>query len=143
MKNNRYILFWLSQSFSQLGSAMTAYALILWVYGRSGSALAVSLMTFCSYLPYAAASLFSGAFVDRRSKKAVLLGADTLAAVCTLAILALAVSGRLEVGWILAANVLTGLMNAFQSPAAAVAVGALAPEGRIANVSGMNAFSPI
>ena len=141
MKNNRYILFWLSQSFSQLGSAMTAYALILWVYGRSGSALAVSLMTFCSYLPYAAASLFSGAFVDRHSKKAVLLGADTLAAVCTLAILALAASGRLEVGWILAANVLTGLMNAFQSPAAAVAVGVLAPEGRIANVSGMNAFS--
>ena len=35
----KYIVFWLSQSVSQLGSAMTGYALILWVYTIKHSAL--------------------------------------------------------------------------------------------------------
>lgn len=28
----KYIVFWISQSLSQLGSAMTSFALVLWVY---------------------------------------------------------------------------------------------------------------
>ena len=30
-----FIVFWLSQTVSQLGSAMTGYALVLWVYGQT------------------------------------------------------------------------------------------------------------
>ena len=48
---NKYILFWLTQSISQLGSAMTSFALILWTYEQKHSAMAVSLMSFCSYIP--------------------------------------------------------------------------------------------
>lgn len=66
----KYILFWLSGSVSQLGSAMTSYALILWSYTRTGSAMSVSLMSFFNYLPYIAVSVFAGSFVDRRSKHA-------------------------------------------------------------------------
>ena len=40
-----YIIFWLSQSVSQLGSAMTGFALIIWAYKQTDSAMAVSLMT--------------------------------------------------------------------------------------------------
>ena len=48
----KYVLFWLSGSVSQLGSAMTGFALILWSYTQTGSAMAVSLMSFFNYLPY-------------------------------------------------------------------------------------------
>lgn len=47
----KYILFWLSGSVSQLGSAMTSYALILWSYTRTGSAMSVSLMSFLIICP--------------------------------------------------------------------------------------------
>lgn len=47
----RYIIFWLSQSISQLGSAMTAFALILLTYEQKNSAMAISIMTFCNYVP--------------------------------------------------------------------------------------------
>ncbi len=30
----RYVVFWLSQSVSQLGSSMTSFALILWAYEK-------------------------------------------------------------------------------------------------------------
>lgn len=60
MNNNfkKYILFWLSQSISQLGSAMTSFALVLWTYNQTDSAMAVSVMAFCNYLPYIVVSLF-------------------------------------------------------------------------------------
>ena len=51
MKNNKFrnfILFWLSQSVSELGSSMTAFALIIWAYTKTNSAMAVSFMTFFS-----------------------------------------------------------------------------------------------
>ena len=33
-------------------------------------------MTFCNYVPYIILSLFAGSFVDRHSKKAIMLIAD-------------------------------------------------------------------
>ena len=68
-----FLAFWLTQSLSQLGSAMTSYALVLWVYERTGSALSVSLLTLCTWLPYVAASVFAGGIVDRARKKRLLL----------------------------------------------------------------------
>ena len=65
----KYILFWLSGSVSQLGSAMTSYALILWSYTRTGSAMAVSLMSFFHYLPYIAVSVFAGGFVTESPRR--------------------------------------------------------------------------
>ena len=39
----KYIILWLSQSVSGLGSSMTGFALVLWAYGQSHSAMSVSL----------------------------------------------------------------------------------------------------
>lgn len=137
----KYIVFWLSQSVSQFGSAMTSFALILWTYGQSGSALSVSLMTFCNYVPYICASLFAGEFIDRYSKKAIMLLADSIAAVCSVIVLALTLNDGLAVWNIYVVNAVIGFMNAFQSPAMAVAVGRMVPQDKLANVSGMNSFS--
>lgn len=86
----RYVVFWISQFLSQLGSAMTGFALILWAYTQSRSALQVSLMSFCSYVPYILASLFAGTFVDRNSKKKIMLASDSVAAAGSVAVLAAA-----------------------------------------------------
>ncbi len=42
----KYIILWLSQGISGLGSSMTGFALVLWAYGQSHSAMSVSL-THC------------------------------------------------------------------------------------------------
>lgn len=140
-KYKTFILFWLSQSISQLGSAMTGFALILWTYEQSRSAMSVSLMSFCNYVPYILVSLFAGAFVDRHKKKSIMLVSDSIAAVCTFTVLVLTVSGKLAVWNIYAVNVVIGFMNAFQQPAAAVAIGKMVPKENLSNVSGMNSFS--
>lgn len=136
-----YIIFWLSQSLSQLGSAMTSFALILWVYTQNHSAFAVSLMSFCNYVPYIMVSLFAGAFVDRHSKKKIMLAADTIAAVCSVIVFALYLGGDLQIWHIYVVNCVIGFMNAFQSPASSVAIGKIVPKDKLVNVSGMNSFS--
>ena len=132
---------WLSQCVSQLGSSMTSFALILWAYEQSRSALSVSLMSFCDYVPYILVSLFVGAFVDSHSKKAIMLVSDSIAALGTLSVLLLLMTGHLSIWNIYLINVIMGVTTAFQQPASAVAVGKLVPKEKLSNVSGMNSFS--
>lgn len=119
MKNNfkRYIIFWLSQACSQLGSSMTAFALILWAYTKNGSAMTVSLMSFFNYVPYIIVSLFAGTFVDTHSKKKIMLISDSIAAVCSVVIFTLNQVGGLQIWNIYLVNFIIGFMNAFQGPA--------------------------
>ena len=44
-----FLILWLTQAFSSLGSAMTNFALVLWLYQDSGSALKTAMLTVCSY----------------------------------------------------------------------------------------------
>lgn len=137
----RYIVLWISQSISQLGSSMTAFALILWTYEQTGSALSVSIMSFCNYVPYILISIFVGAFVDSYRKKAVMLVADSIAALASLLILAFSLTGTLAAGHIYIFNAVVGTTTAFQQPASSVAIARIVPKNKLANVSGMNSFS--
>lgn len=137
----KYIIFWLSQSVSQLGSAMTSFALILWVYSIKHLAMTVSLMSFCNYVPYVIVSLFAGAIVDAHSKKKIMLVSDSIAAGCTAFVLILSITNSLQIWHIYLVNGIIGVMNAFQAPASSVAIGKIVPKDKLSNVSGMNSFS--
>ena len=142
MKNfKRYIVFWFSQALSQLGSAMTGFALILWAYTQKDSAMTVSLMSFFNYVPYIIASVFAGSFVDNHSKKKIMLVSDSAAALCSVMVLALSMGGGLRIWNIYLVNFIVGFMNAFQGPASAVAMGRIVPKDKIRQASGMNSFS--
>lgn len=143
MNNNfkRYLIFWLSQALSQLGSSTTGFALILWAYTQNGSAMTVSLMSFFNYVPYITVSLFAGAFVDNHSKKKIMLLSDSIAAICSVVILVLNIRNGLQIRHIYLVNFVIGFMNAFQGPASSVAIGKIVPKDKLAQVSGMNSFS--
>ncbi|MFA9377017.1 MAG: MFS transporter [Lachnotalea sp.] len=137
----KYIFFWISQSVSQLGSSMTSFALILWTYKETNSAMRVSLMTFFAYAPYIIFSVFAGDFIDKHNKKKIMLVADFIAAIGSMVVLLLVLVNQLEIWHIYLINGVIGFTNSFQSPAEAVAVGIMVPEERYAQASGMNSFS--
>ncbi len=140
-KFTQFILFWLSQSASQLGSAMTSYALIIWAYSKTASAMSVSLMTFFNFLPYVLVSIFAGTIIDRHSKKKIMLIADSIAAICSVVVLVLVWTNNLQIYHIYIVNGVIGFMNSFQSPAESVTIGILTPKDKIAKASGMESFS--
>ncbi|MBQ9663739.1 MAG: MFS transporter [Oscillospiraceae bacterium] len=135
-----YIL-WSTQSLSQLGSAMTNFALTLWLYQSTGSALQTALLSICSYAPYVIMSIFSGALSDKWDKKKIMLVCDTLAACCTVTVFALLGLGILHPRHLYALNAINGLMNTIQSPASDVAITFITPEAHYQHTSGLRSFS--
>ena len=136
-----FLLLWVTQSFSALGSAMTSFALVVWSYQQQGSALTTSLLSICSYAPYVLFSIFAGALSDRWNKKAIMLASDSFAAACTLTVLLLFRAGRLEIWVLYIVNALNGLMNTIQQPASDVAISLLTPQKHYQKVSGLRSFS--
>ena len=136
-----FLILWSTQSFSQLGSAMTAYALTLWLYDKTGSALSTAALTICSYAPYVLMSVFASALTDRLNKKKVMLACDSLAALCTLAVFALHRTGRLAVGHLYLLTAVSGLMNTVQQPASDVAMTLIVPKARYQQASGLRSLS--
>lgn len=136
-----FLVLWAGQTLSQLGSAVTSFALIVWAYSQQGTVMSVALLSVCSYLPAAVASVFAGALVDRARKKTVMLCADTGCALVTLCVLVLWKTNRLQVSHLYALNALMGVLGAFQGPASQVAVTLLTPKEHYMRVSGLQSFS--
>lgn len=136
-----FLILWLSQSFSALGSSMTNFALIIWSYQEHGSALITAMLAVCSYAPYVIMSIFAGALSDRWNKKTTMLISDSFAALCTVVVLILLQTGRLEIWHIYCLNAMNGLMNTVQQPASDVTISMLTPKKHYQKVSGMRSFS--
>lgn len=122
-----YIL-WITQSLSQLGSAVTAFALTLWLYEKTGSALSTAALTVCTYTPYVIMSIFAGALSDKYDKKKIMLVCDGLAALGTMTVFVLYRTDALAVWHLYLINAVSGLMNTVQQPASEVAYTRIVPK---------------
>ena len=136
-----FLLLWGSQAVSELGTAMTDYALIIWVYGQKGTASSVTTLTLCAFLPTIFFRFLAGSFVDRWNKKHVMLFADLAAACGTLAVFALHSMTALRIWHLYLINFLLSFMNAFQAPASFVATSLLVPKEHYARAGGLQGFS--
>ena len=136
-----WLLLWSTQSLSALGSGMTSYALVLWLYQRSGSALRTALLSVCSYAPYVLTSAFAGALSDRWNKKRTMLACDLIAALCTATVFALVRMDALRAWHLYLLNALNGLMNSVQQPASEVAATLLIPTEHYQRTSGLRSLS--
>ena len=136
-----FLLLWGSQTVSQLGTAVTDYAVIIWVYSQKGTASSVTLLTVCTFLPTIFFRFLAGSMVDRQNKKRIMLIADLLAACGTLAVFVLHSADVLQIWHLYVINFLLSLMNAFQEPASFVAVSLLVPKEYYARAGGLQGFS--
>lgn len=136
-----FLLLWITQAFSGLGSALTSYALVLWSYTQEGSALLTAMLMVCSYAPYVIFSIFAGAFSDRWNKKVTMLVCDAAAAGTTIAMLILLKTDSLKIWHLYLINIVNGLMNTVQQPATEVAVTRILPKKYYQKVGGLKYFS--
>ncbi len=140
-KLRTFYLLWSTQGLSQLGSAMTNFALTLWLYEKTGSALQTALLAICSYTPYVLMSIFAGALSDRWNKKNVMLISDACAAGTTVIVLVLVQTNLLQPVHLYILSTVNGLMNTIQRPASDVAMTLIVPKEAYQKTSGMRSFS--
>lgn len=136
-----FLILWSSQAVSTLGSAMTSFALIIWVYQHEGTAMSVALLSVCTYLPSVLLCFAAGALADKWDKKRVMLLSDLIAAGGTVAVLLLSEANSLQIWHLYIVNFLISLMNAFQNPASYVATSLLLPKEQYTRAGGLQALS--
>ena len=136
-----FLILWLTQSVSQLGSSITAFALTLWLYEKTGSSLSTAALTICSYAPYVLMSIFAGALTDKFDKKKTMLICDVLAVLCTIVVFGLYNTKHLMVWHLYALNAISGLMNTVQQPASEVAMTLIIPEKYYQKTSALRSLS--
>ena len=136
-----FLILWSSQSISQLGSSITAFALTLWLYEKTGSSLSTAALTICSYAPYVVMSIFAGALTDRFDKKKTMIVCDVFAVFCTIVIWGLFRTNSLMEWHLYVLNAVSGLMNTIQQPASEVAMTLIIPEKYYQKTSGFRSLS--
>ena len=141
IKYRDFLLFWGSQTLSALGTAMTDYALVIWVYNQQGTASSLSLLTLCSFLPTILFRFIAGTLADRWNKKRIMLICDWLAACGTAAVFVLHSFSALRIWQLYIINFLLSFMNAFQVPASQVATSLLVDPKHYARAGGLQAFA--
>lgn len=140
-EHKSFLLLWSSQTVSELGTAMTDYALIIWAYQKTGMASSVTLLTFCAFLPTILFRFIAGAYVDRRNKKRIMLAADMIAALGSLLVLGLYSGAVLEIWHLYLINIILSFMNSFQESASFVAISLIVPEKHYTRIGGLQGIS--
>ena len=73
-----------AQTISLLGSSIVQYAIIWYITLTTSSGKMITLSTLCGFLPQILISLFAGVWIDRYSRKGIVMITDCLIASATL-----------------------------------------------------------
>ena len=135
-----FIFIWIGQVVSLLGSGLTSFALGIWIYQRTQSVTAYSLVILASTLPPVLFSPVAGALVDRWPRRWAMIFGDAGAAVKSLSLALLLFVGKLEVWNVSLILAIGSMFTAFQQPAFSAATTLLVPKGYLDRANGMIQF---
>lgn len=128
---------WFGQLISILGSGLTGFALGVWVFQQTGSVTNFAIIMLTNVLPGVIASPFAGVIVDRLDRRLVMIISDITAALATVGVFVLLLSGQLQVWHIYILSAIYSTANAFQSPAYQATVSLLVPRQHLGRANGM------
>jgi MFS family permease len=112
-----FLIIWFGQLVSLTGSGLTSFAVGVWVFLQTGSTTAYALILAFTSIPSLLVGPFAGALVDRWDRRKAMLLSDTGAAACTLIILLLLSSDKLQIWHLYLLLVISASFATFQWPA--------------------------
>lgn len=142
-----FLLVWVAQFLTTIGSGLTNFALGVWVYQSTGSATQFALILVFGSLPHVLLAPLAGLIADRYDRRWVLILGDTGVALTTLVLAILLMMNRLELWHIYLMCLLGSAFGTLQWPAFSAATTMLVEKKNLGRASGMvqmgNAISQI
>jgi len=132
-----FLLVWVGQFISLLGSGLTEFAVGVWVYQQTGSATQFALTFLFLTLPRILLSPFAGALIDRWDRRRTMLLSDLGAGLTTVAIAALFWTDTITVWHIYVFATLGSFCSTFQRPAYAASIPLLVSSEQYGRANGM------
>jgi len=140
-----FLTVWISQSVSVLGSALTNFAITIWLtttaYPTEAQkpqlAWALSAMGLAFAIPVVFGAPVAGAFVDRHDRKRTMIAMDIANGFMSLVTLVLIATGRLNVNILIPIMALVAIFSAFHGAAFDTSYAMLVPREKLARANGM------
>src|SRR3990172_4145004 len=132
-----FSIVWFGQLVSLLGTNMTLFALTIWAYELTGSATALALVGFFFVTPMLLVSPIAGAIVDRGNRKFMMMVSDLAAGLATIVLLALYLSGKLQIWHLYIAGAFEGVFQSFQWPAYSATISTMLSKEQYGRANGM------
>jgi len=134
----RFFTVWAGQAVSLAGSSLVQFALIWWMTRTTGSATVLATATLIGMLPQIFLAPFAGALIDRWNRKKVMIVADSLIALATLALIFLFAAGRESVWAVYTILFIRSAGGAFHFPAMQASTSLMVPKEQLARIAGLN-----
>ena len=135
-----YIIFWIGQLFSVLGSSISQFAIIWWITDTTGSTILLSLATFLYILPMTIVVALSGVIIDKWNRKSIIMVVDSLQAyVMLLVIIIFNLEGENPILIVGIMGVL-GVLQGFHIPTVGAIVPTMVQKERLSRINGINFF---
>lgn len=132
-----FTIVWIGQIVSVLASSMSQFALTIYMFNETGSALAMGTMQVFFITPFLLISPLAGVWVDRYNRKMMMMVSDVGAGIATMIILVLQALGILEYWHLYGASIIYGLSMAFQWPAYSAAISTMISKEQLGKANGM------
>lgn len=134
-KRNYYPIL-IGQGLSLISSGILQMSIIFYLTAKTGSAMVLSIATLIGFLPQAIIGPFAGVFVDRHSRKKIMIGADAIIAMAGVMLVIASLYGELPTGLIMVVLFIRSVGTAFHSPALNAATPLLVPEDKLTKCAG-------
>ena len=133
-----FLILWVGQAFSLLGSQLVQFSLIWWLTQQTGSATVLALASLVGLLPQVVLGPLVGPLVDRWNRRWTMILADAVVALATLALATLFWLGQVEIWHVYLALFIRALGGTFHGPAMAASVSLIVPQEHLTRVQGFN-----
>jgi DHA3 family macrolide efflux protein-like MFS transporter len=133
-----FLVLWGGQALSLLGSQAVQFALIWWLTMETGSASILATAALIGLLPQVALGPVIGALVDRWNRKRVMLVADTVVALASLALALLFFAGITRIHHVFLILFVRALGGAFHVPAMLASTTLMVPKRHLTRIQGLN-----
>ena len=134
----KFIQLWLGQAASMIGSAMSAFALTIWIWESTSQVTALALLMFFTQLPRILLAPVAGILVDRWNRKFLMGSGDAVSALLTLTILLLYISQNLQLWHLYVAGAVNGIFDQIQQLAYSAAIATMMPEKHYSRASSLS-----
>lgn len=136
-----FMIVWVGQLVSTIGSSMTSFAIEIWAWEITGKATTIALVGFFSLLPSIIITPISGVIVDRFNRKLLMMVGDTVAVFTTIIILLLYLTNHLQIWHFYLTGAIVGTFNQFQSLAYSSSVSLMIPKKHYTRASSLEFMS--
>lgn len=134
----RFFSIWTGQTLSAFGTVVAQFALVWWVTQLTGSATVLATATVAALIPRILLSPFAGVFVDRHSRRLIMIVSDAFIALVSLWLAYLFWTGTMELWHVYAAAIARALGSAFYGPACGASITLLVPKEQYGRIGGMD-----